>query len=286
MKKYYYQIIRYVHDHFTGEFVNVGVIVFSKEHNFLGCKTIHKYQRITHLFPEANRKTISHILRYLENEIQAEGLMLDELQDSSDRIDVVLNTVLSNDNNTFQFTDPKAAIDIDLQVALDDLYLQLVEKYYPRDKEKQTLSDNDVWRITYKSHFEKYGILDRLKPHKVKVPNDEITFSLSWKNEIWHNYEPLSLELKKKDNIKEKVYKWAGKLQALKLADEALYISFLTSLHPNHEDVLSFIKEYLQTSEGKLKVDVVTADQAENVAKSIKMQMVEHSQGNKNERRE
>jgi hypothetical protein len=30
----------------------------------------------------------------------------------------------------------------------------------------------------------------------------------------------------------------------------------------------------------------VTADQAENVAKSIKMQMLEHSQGNKNERRE
>ncbi|MDP5172607.1 MAG: DUF3037 domain-containing protein, partial [Bacteroidia bacterium] len=42
MKKYHYQIIRYVHDHFTGEFVNVGVVVYSKENGFLDCRTVRK----------------------------------------------------------------------------------------------------------------------------------------------------------------------------------------------------------------------------------------------------
>lgn len=280
MKKYQYQIIRYVHDHFTGEFVNVGVVIFSKEHQFLGCKTIRKYQRITHLFPEAQGKTIARILRSIEQGIQAESKKLNELFSLPDQLDAIVNQVVSNDNNAFQFTSPKTAIDIDLEAALNDLYLQLVEKYYLNDYDKQRLSDEDVWKLKYKSHFEKYGVTSRLKSHEIKVPNDSIIFGMSWKNEIWHSYEPLSFELKRKDSIKEKVYKWAGKLQALKQADEPLHISFLTSINPKHKELMSFVKEYLQASNGNLKIDVITEDQAENFAKSIQKQIELHDSEN------
>lgn len=276
MKKYQYQIIRYVHDHFTGEFVNVGVVLFSKEHQFLGCKTIRKYQRITHLFPEAQGKTIARILRTIEHGINTESKKLVELFSLPDQLDAIVNQVISNDNNAFQFTSPKTAIDIDFEAALNDLYLQLVERYYLNDEDKQRLSDEDVWKLKYKSHFEKYGVTSRLISHEIKVPNDIISFGMSWKNEIWHSYEPLSFELKKTDSIKEKVYKWTGKLQALKHADEALHISFLTSINPKHKELMSFVKEYLQASNGNLKIDVVTEDQAETVAKSIQKQMELH----------
>lgn len=279
MKKYHYQIIRYVHDHFTGEFVNVGVVLYSKEHKFLGCKTIPKYQRITHLFPQANGKSIARILRYMEKQIRSESKKLNEMVSMPDQFEAILNQVISNDNNAFQFTSPKAAIDIDLDVALSDLYLHLVEKYYLNDENKQTLTDEDVWKLKYKTHFEKYGLTTRLISHKVAVPNDVISFGMSWKNEIWHSYEPLSFELKKKDSIKEKVYKWTGKLQALKNADEPLHISFLTSINPKHKELMSFVKEYLQASNGNLKIDVVTEDQAENVAQSIQKQMELHDAG-------
>lgn len=276
MKKYQYQIIRYVHDHFTGEFVNVGVVLFSKEHQFLRCKMVRKYQRITHLFPEAQGKTIARILRSIEQGIQAESKKLTELFSLPDQLDVILNQVISNDNNAFQFTSPKAAIDIDLDAALNDLYVQLVEKYYLNDEDKQRLSDEDVWKLKYKSHFEKYGLTSKLISHQIKVPNDIISFGMSWKNEIWHSYEPLSFELKKKESIKEKVYKWTGKLQALKQADEALHISFLTSINPKHKELMPFVKEYLQASNGNLKIDVITEDQAEKVARSIQKKMELH----------
>lgn len=276
MKKYQYQIIRYVHDHFTGEFVNVGVVLFSKEHQYLKCKTVRRYQRITHLFPEAQGKTIANILRNIEHSVYLESKKLTELFSLPDQLDTILNQVLINDNNALQFTTPKAAVDIDLEAALNDLYMQLVEKYYLNEDDKQRLSDEDIWRLKYKSYFEKYGISPRLKNHEVKVPNDVISFGMSWKNEIWHSYEPLSFELKKKDSIKEKVYKWTGKLQALKQANEPLHISFLTSINPRHKELMSFVKEYLQTSNGNLKIDVVTEDQAETVAKSIQKQMELH----------
>jgi hypothetical protein len=256
--------------------VNVGLVLLSKDHRFLGCKTIRKYKRITNLFPEANGMAISRILRYIEQWIQAESPKLNELFGLPDQLEAILNQAISNDNNAIQFTSPKIGIDVDLNAALNDLYAQLVEKYYWKDEDKQRLSDEDVWKLKYKSYFEKYGITSRLKVHEIIVPNDIISFGMSWKNEIWHSYEPLSLELKKKDSIKEKVYKWTGKLQALKQADEALHISFLTSINPKHKELMSFVKEYLQSSNGHLKIDVITEDQAESIAESIHKQMELH----------
>jgi hypothetical protein len=53
MKSYQYQIIKYVHDHFTSEFVNVGVVVYDSKSQYLKCKVKKGYNRITQFFPDA-----------------------------------------------------------------------------------------------------------------------------------------------------------------------------------------------------------------------------------------
>ncbi|HMP32054.1 MAG TPA: DUF3037 domain-containing protein, partial [Saprospiraceae bacterium] len=58
MKSYQYQIIKYVHDHFTGEFVNVGVVVYDPESKFFGCKLTKKYKRISNFFPSSDGKKV------------------------------------------------------------------------------------------------------------------------------------------------------------------------------------------------------------------------------------
>jgi hypothetical protein len=52
MKTYQYQIIRYLHDRVTGDFINVGVIVYAPDYQYLNCKIIAKYGRITSFFLE------------------------------------------------------------------------------------------------------------------------------------------------------------------------------------------------------------------------------------------
>ncbi len=276
MENYQYQVIRYVHDHFTGEFVNVGIILYSKENQFLSCKTVRKYQRITHLFPESDGKWIVKVLKSIEQAVEAECRKLEDLFSPSEQLDLVTNKLFPNDNNAFRLTGPIAAIDLDLNAALNDLFSQLVEKYIANKEDSARMSDEDVWKVKYKNYFEKYGITSRLNTHEVKVPEDVISFDYSWKNEIWHTYEPVSFELKQKESIKEKVYKWAGKIQALKKAEEPLHISFLTSINPKHQDLMEFIKGYLQASDDKLQVEIVTADQAEDLAKRILEQMQHH----------
>lgn len=276
MKKYQYQIIKYQHDHFTGEFVNVGVVVYSKEYRFLKSKTTSKYQRITHMFPDANGQWVIRVLNNFKSRLNKVAKELDELFSPSEQLELITNQILIRDNNTIQLSEVKSAIDIDLEAALTDLFNNQVEKYFPVKENSQSLLDDDVWKLKYKTYFEKYGIDKRLKLHEVQVPKDVLSFDKSWKNEIWHCYEPLSFFLKESESVKDKVYKWAGKLQGLQHSNEALHLTLMTSISPKHKELMSFINEYLKVSSGNLTVDIVTDDQAESLAIDIKNKMEIH----------
>ncbi len=276
MKKYQYQLIRYVHDHFTGEYVNVGVVVYSNEDRFLSCKTSSRMQRVTHMFPDADGKWIKRVLTSIQSRLNRLANQTSELFSPSDSLSHITNSVVSRDNSAIQLTEVKMAIDVSLEAAINDLYQTQVEKYMVSKVDKNTLLDEDVWKLKYKTHFEKYGIEKRLRMHEVAVPEDVITFDKSWKNEIWHCYEPLSFVLKEKDTIRDKVYKWAGKLQGLRHSNEYLHLVLLTSISPKHSDLMSFVHEYLQVDSDKLKVDIVTEDNADFFAKRVFEEMELH----------
>ena len=54
MIKYQYQILRYIHDQFTGEFGNVGIVLYVPETNFLRCKVVSRYARLSDFFGDIN----------------------------------------------------------------------------------------------------------------------------------------------------------------------------------------------------------------------------------------
>jgi len=278
MKKYQYQIIRYVHDHFTGEYVNVGVVLYSKEDRFLSCQTTSKYHRITNMFPEANGRWIIRVLNNYKAKINSVSEELNELFEPSEYLEQITNSICIRDNNAIQLSEVKMALDIKMDVALKDLYTSQVEKYFLHKTDAGTLNDEDVWKKSYKVYFEKYGIHKKLNAYKVNVPKDVIVFDKSWKNEIWHSYEPLSFVLKEKESVKDKVYKWAGRLQGLQQSSEPLHLTLLTSIAPKHKELMSFVNEYLKVDAGNLKVDIVTEDKAESLAKEIHRKMELHDQ--------
>ncbi len=59
MIKYQYQILRYVHDQFTGEFGNLGVVMYAPKNRFLKCKVVSKYARLSSFFGEINGQFFS-----------------------------------------------------------------------------------------------------------------------------------------------------------------------------------------------------------------------------------
>ncbi len=279
MKTFQYQIIKYVHDHFTGEFLNVGIVMYSPENRFLRCRVTRKYQRITNLFPGVNGRWIVRILRNIESEVNRTSGTLHEIFQPSEHLEMVTGKIFPNDNSAIQLTDVKTGLDVDLDAALDDLFADLVEKYNQEPSPEGTLSDDDVWKLKYKEYFDRYKISGKLTTHKVSTQNDSFEFDKAWKNKIWHCYEPVSFMLKNKESIKDKVYKWAGRLQGINQSNEKIHITLLTSVNPKYP-MNEFINSYLRINSDRLNVEIVSENEAESVVKQLNQLMVEHDQQN------
>ncbi|MBL0152063.1 MAG: DUF3037 domain-containing protein [Chitinophagaceae bacterium] len=73
MTKYQYQIIRYLPDHFTGEFANIGIIIYAPERNFLSCRVTSRYSRLTEFFGEVPGTFLMSSLKHIESKIKSIG---------------------------------------------------------------------------------------------------------------------------------------------------------------------------------------------------------------------
>lgn len=276
MKKYQYQILRYVHDQFSGEFLNIGVIVYAPESLFLKAMVCQKYKRINDFFPKANGRFIIKMANQFELGIQKISNQLAEIFQPDDHLSTVTRSILPLDDSALMLTEVKSAIDVDMDSALNYLYSNMVEKFNTNTQDHQSLNDNEVWRNKYKVYFDKYNITMNLTEHTVHTKYSEFVFDKSWKNEIWHCYQPLSFELQDADSIHEKVHKWSGRLKDLDSSKEKMHLTFLSSLSDKHLKLKEFILDFLDQDTDNISVDVVLDSDAEKLAQSIRKNMNEH----------
>ena len=276
MKKFQYQLIQYIHDHFTSEFVNVGVVVYAPDQQYLNCKVVNRYARITAMFPQANGQFVNKVLKSIETSVKQRARELGGLFRVPEHLDTITSSILPKDNSGIQLTPVKYALDIELDAALTDLYQQLVDKYMPAANRNKSLTDNDVWKEKYKEYFEQLNIASRLTKHTLQTSNDAFEFDKAWKNEVWHCYQPVSFALQDKESIKDKVYRWAGRLKELQTSDEELHLTFLTATSKEHKDLEPFIKEYLTFDKEGLKTDIVREKDAKEFATRVKELIVAH----------
>ena len=131
-------------------------------------------------------------------------------------------------------------------------------------------------RKKYKKYFDEYGITAKLTEHEVETKYDSFQFDKAWKNEIWHCYLPVSFDLQNVENIRSKVYKWAGKLAELATAREFIDVTLLTSIPKRHLEWSGFIQEKLTLNSTEITVKLVSEVEAEKFARRLIREMGEH----------
>ena len=275
MKTYQYQVIRYTHDQVTGEFVNVGVVLYAPVDRFLKAVVTTRYARVSNFFPSASGQALVQSLRQFKREIDRISKQNDELFQMSSTLEVITNSILPKDDSALHLTPMARGIDVDSQIALDDLYSRLVEKYLTAD-ETTSQTDEEAWRQVYKTYFDQYGITNRLIEHEVQTRNDSFTFDKAWKNEIWHCYQPLSLNLSDWNSVRTKVYRWSGILNELATTEEHIHLTFLLTRSRAFNGVDNFIQNRLEYVSDHLSVEVVTEDKAESIAIEVKQAIETH----------
>ena len=133
-KTYNYQLVRYIHNQSTSEFVNVGVIVYDQESNFLKSCFLKKFDRVSNFFnDEPNIEYLKIVLNHFENEVN-ENKNTPKIDFGGkvscyDNISNLTSLILPKDDSALQCSEVFRGIDIDIDSALMTLFNEFVNKY-------------------------------------------------------------------------------------------------------------------------------------------------------------
>lgn len=280
MINYHYQILRFLPDRVNEEFVNLGVVVFDPQKRLSTSRFIDKASRVSAFFPEVNTRYLSTTLKFLQAEFFnlsskfSQELQLDRMGD----LNQITKSVLPKDDSSLVFSETKKGRDLNVGIACDDLFERVVLRNISEQDEIELRNDREVWNKVYKNYFEKHKISNRLHAHTVKTKNDELHFERAWKNGKWNCFETVSFNLTRLDSIKNKVYKWAGKLDELRSSKEPISL-YLLSVLPADKDLIKFINRKLNDKEfDHSTVTLITEDEAESLTRQLQKEIEAHEE--------
>ncbi|MEI6341688.1 MAG: DUF3037 domain-containing protein [Verrucomicrobiota bacterium] len=222
---YTFVTLRYVHDVVTGEFANVGVVLYAPQKRHLEARFTTSYERLNALFLKIDHGHYRNLIRYLGHRFEElasevrDGLNLVPLQG----IEELVRRVLPKDDSSLQWSPPGGGFSDDPGETMAEIYARMVERY-SREKEVSGVNDEDIAR-----HFTSRlkAAAGKLEEKRIEAADYQHVFPHAWKNAIWHLYQPVSFDLVDPGNIVEKANRWLGRGVALSDSQDAFKIHFL-----------------------------------------------------------
>ena len=226
MKTTYSNItLRYVHDVVTGEFANIGVVLYAPEQRFLEARFTTSYERLNAVFLKIDHLHYRALMRYMANrfdEIAADirdGLHVPPVT----ALNEIVRQVLPPDDSSLQWSEQGGGFTDDAAKTMDELYKRFVERYVA-GAEQVSRTDEEIAK-PFKAKLGRKA--EKLSEKTIETKDYQYDFRFAWKNNIWHLYEPVSFDLVDPGSIREKANKWLGRGVALHDAKEKFKIHFL-----------------------------------------------------------
>lgn len=280
MIPYQYAILRYVHDRSTGEFVNIGAVIWAPESQELIFDINNRYGRVSSFFDGLNGREFQQMANYLRSFFseQASRRNLSQIglfESKTLRLPSILPTLLRSGSGCFEWSGVMAG----LGSSLEDELAALIEDYvtkYEVSHIKTSTDEGVIWKSIDK--LIKGSRVEAVVERKVEVTasaNYQYTFHLGWRNGCAQYAEPISFDLKDASSIREKAVRWCGRLGVLRSAEKFRVIPVIArpsnpKLHGAFDDALSIlqdeptgsIRRYFEYEEADELIDVISADHA------------------------
>lgn len=229
-RRYSYTILRYVHDPITGEFMNVGLVLFCPPSYgapaILKVMTRKTIGRMRDMFPDLEREAFVSTMRAVERQLAriAERLGNEGLMPSEGDASSFAREVLPADDSSLQWSSPGSGLTDDVVKAFDRLCARYITRYDTKQQARRT--DDEIWKPVRQLLAER-SVSVELEPKVIVGRDDQIEFQHGWKNGKWHVYEPVSLDLADAEGIQRKAYRWLGQLTSLGEASEPFQANFI-----------------------------------------------------------
>ena len=225
---YSYTVLRYIHDVSTGEFLNIGVVLYSARGGAVKSKFLSTYARLHAAFPDMNGAAMRHQIHRLENAFESMAKRFSPTQDllESPPADVmsIVHEILPPTDTSFQWSPASGGLAVDLDRALEKLFRAMVPATHENAATRRQ-SDKALWN-RFERKLKAHNVADQLDAVTIEGPQLKVTFEHAFQNGIYHCVQPLSLDFAEPADMQEKACAWLGKTTSIqsKRDDFKLYV--------------------------------------------------------------
>lgn len=271
---YSYSVLRYVHDVTTGEFVNVGLVLYCPALHYANAACRKTSKRLTTLFPSLDSNVFRALMRNIQARFEVIHNDVNKQLPPRPYVSVMelAQSVIPQDDSALQWAPLGSGLTSDPDATLKFLFQRFVMKH-DEPSAVNRRNDEQVWR-NFSKELEPQ-VLQHFKPKTFATADDELRFDRAWKNGVWHCLAPVSFDLANSESIREKAHKWLGQVTSVEdSADLKLY--FLVGepsrpdLEPVYQSALSILKKASSSTQ------VFTEADAADLSTQLAAQIAEH----------
>lgn len=276
---YSYVTLRYVHDVVSGEFVNVGVVLYAPDQRFLDARFTTSYARLTAMFVKVDHEHYRSLVRYFQSRVAElsfelrDALKIIPLQGIAD----LVHQILPADDSSLQWSTSSGGLSTDLKKTLEQLHQRLVEQYVSVQPQ-QGRRNSEIAR-PFKEKLVLHKVSQLVTEKHISAKDYERDFQYAWKNSVWHLYEPASFDLLEPKSILEKGVRWFGRARALQSSTEPFKLHLLLGEPQSVEGKKAFQHAIHLLQEIPSEIELVRENKIESFAESVAKEIEEHREG-------
>lgn len=225
-----YCLLQYEHNPWLKERLNIGVLLFCEDRQFLRLKTRSWDGRISAAYPNLNKAGFTEDLKQIDRAINKvsrsdfrqqslfsstlDRALRDKRTNLAQKIALI---VAPGSDSSYRWNAGGVGYLFSPEEKLRDLFDRFVNNY-DGDRKRLNRSDENVWSGVNKLLLER-NLADRIESDPViKTELGAVKFQAGYQNGTYHVIQPLSFDLADEDRIVAKAAKWGGLAQSLRSA--------------------------------------------------------------------
>ena len=272
LERYSFCFLRYVHEPLSGEFANVGVLLWAPQSRFLGFRASQKYSRLSHFFHGYQHQDHRQLIARIETQFQKLAARLSDPQavltfpeDPESARDLALK-VIPHDDAALQWSLSGGGLTESPSVELEVLFQEAVARHYDSVEEARR-DDSAVYREVFSKAFDTPVVKARMTSHEIVTPLASHLFPQAWQNGVWNVYQALSFDLKVGETIRNKAHRWESLTRFLCQSPENPKIHLLLGA-PSGEQLKDYAKAKDVLNSSHL-IHLVEEDEAVDFARDL-----------------
>ena len=152
---YTFATLRYVHDVVTGEFANVGVVLYSPGERYLDARFTTSYERLNAIFLQIDHTNYRNLIRYLSTRFAEPAVEIREGLDlaPAQGIEELVRRVLPQDDSSLQWSPPGGGFSGNLAETAGQFYHPVGGALHPlrRGRQPQRRGNPEAFQGTAQS---------------------------------------------------------------------------------------------------------------------------------------